>query len=58
MIRHGKAPEIITDLSAAEVAKFTGDGKITGDDIIEMHKFLNDFDGDFGRVFQRKEPQK
>lgn len=58
MIRNGKTPQIITDLSTAEIARFTNDGKITSDDILEMHKFLNDFDGDFGRIFQKNEPKK
>ena len=58
VIRHGKAPEVITDLSTTELAKFGKYSKITADDILEMHSFLKDFDGDFGCIFQKKEPKK
>ena len=58
VVRHGKAPEVITDLSAAELAKFARDGTITADDILEMHSFLKDFDGDFVRILPKNEPKR
>ena len=58
VIRRGKAPEVITDLSATELAKFGKNNRITADDILEMHNFLKDFDGDFGRIFSKRGPRK
>lgn len=54
VIRQGKAPEVITDLSETELARFGRNGRIAADDILEMHKFLKDFDGDFSRLFSSK----
>ena len=58
VIRRGKAPEVITDLSTRELAKFSENNRITADDILEMHSFLKDFDGDFGRIFSKRGPRK
>ena len=54
VIREGKAPEVITDLTEAELDKFMNAGGLTADEIIDMHNFLRDFDGDFSRLFGRK----
>jgi hypothetical protein len=54
VIRRGKAPEVITDLSETELARFRGNGGIAADDILEMHRFLKDFDGDFSNLFSKK----
>jgi hypothetical protein len=58
MIKNGKTPEVVTDLSEAEIAKFTKNGKITADDILDMHSFLKDFEGDFSNVFKNDELKK
>jgi hypothetical protein len=54
VIREGKAPEIITDLTEAELGKFRDAGKLTADEVLDMHNFLKAFDGDFSRLFSRK----
>ena len=51
VIEEGKEPEVITDLTEAELAKFKSRGKITDDEILDMHGFLKGFDGDFSRIF-------
>jgi len=45
---------VITDLTKAELAKFRKAGVITTDDMLDMHKFLKDFDGDFAKLLARK----
>ena len=58
VIRGSKASEVITDLSTTELAEFNKDNTITADDILEIHSFLKDFDGDFGRIFSKRGPRK
>jgi len=54
IVKEGKAPEVITDLTEAELGRFKKAGKLTADDVLEMHNFLKNFDGDFSRLFSRK----
>jgi len=54
VIKEGKPPEIITDLTKSEIAKFTQSSTIGTDDILDTHSFLNDFDGDFIKLFCQK----
>lgn len=51
VIKEGRAPEVITDLTEAELDKFKGMCLLTGDDVLDMHNFLKDFCGDFCRLF-------
>jgi hypothetical protein len=43
----------ITDLTQAELPKFSEVGEITADDIINIHSYLREFDGDFVKLFDR-----
>jgi hypothetical protein len=54
IVREGKVPEVITDLTEAELVRFRNTGKLTADDVLEMHNFLKNFDGDFSQLFSRK----
>ena len=54
VVKEGKVTEVITDLTEAELEKFSGMGGVIADDILDMHKFLKDFDGDFSRLFSLK----
>ncbi len=54
IVREGKAPEVITDLTEAELSRFRNAGKLTADDVLEMYDFLKNFDGDFSRLFSQK----
>ena len=47
-------PELITDLTETEMEKFHGADGVRGDDVLEMHEFLKEFDGDFPRIFREK----
>ena len=53
VIKEGKVPEVITDLSDAELDKFRKAGKLTADEMLDMHNFLKDFNGDFSQLFSR-----
>jgi ribosomal protein L44E len=54
VIKEGKAPEVITDLTEAEWDKFKNAVGLTADEVLDMHNFLKDFDGDFSRLFSRE----
>ena len=54
IIKEDKKPEIITDLTETEVGKFAAMDVVGGDDVLNMHRFLKDFDGDFLHIFERE----
>lgn len=51
IIKRDKPPQIITELSETETAKFSQACAINSDDILDLHNFLKDFDGDFVTLF-------
>jgi len=54
IIREDKVAEVITDLTEAELDRFRNMDRLTADDVLDMHGFLKDFDGDFSQLFSRK----
>ena len=54
VVRQGEVPQVITDLTEAELDKFKNMGVLTADDMLDMHSFLREFDGDFSRLFVEK----
>lgn len=54
IIREEAGPEVITDLTREEVAKFRHRDGVSEQDLLAMHDFLRDFDGDFPRLFRQK----
>ena len=52
VVREDSTPEFITDLTEAELDEFESVGEVTDDDILDMHHFLEDFKGDFSRLFE------
>jgi flavoprotein len=54
IIRENARPEVITDLTDEEVEKFKNLDGIRNEDLLAMHNFLKDFDGDFPRVFDQE----
>ena len=53
IIKEDRTPEVVTELTKAELDKFI-DGDVVGaDDVLNMYKFLKDFDGDFSRLFEK-----
>jgi len=51
VIREDKMPEVVTDLTEAEQDKFAAVDVVRADDLLNIHNFLKDFDGDFSRLF-------
>ena len=54
VIREGKVPELITDLTEAELDRFRNAGKLTANEVLDMHNFLKDFGGDFSQLFSQR----
>ena len=46
--------EAITDLTEVELDKFEGVDGVGADDVLDMHSFLKDFDGNFPRLFRQR----
>ena len=47
-------PGVITDLTEAELDRFGDAGMLSADEVLDMHNFLRDFDGDFSRLLSQK----
>lgn len=54
VIKEDVAPEIITDLTEAELEKFRNIDGLAADEMLDMHNFLKNFHGDFSRLFSHK----
>jgi|SRR3972149_2850404 len=54
IIRENARPQVITDLTPAELEKFRDRPGIRDEDLLEMHRFLQDFDGDFPGLFREE----
>ena len=54
VIKEGKAPTVITDLTEAELDKFEKIDALTTDEVLDMHSFLKSFDGNFSQLFSQK----
>ena len=54
VIKEDRVPKAITDLTGAELDRFSNMSGLTADEVLEMHNFLKDFDGDFSRLFGLK----
>lgn len=52
VVKEGEQPEIITDLTPEEWARFQEMSPIDTDDVLDIHRFLRDFDGDFVDLFE------
>ena len=53
-IKEEMAPAVITDLTEPELEKFRNADVLTADEVLDMHRFLTDFDGNFSRLFGRE----
>ena len=47
MIQEGEKTEIVSELTSQEWARFREMPRIDADDLLDVHEFLRDFDGDF-----------
>ena len=55
VIKEERVPEVVTDLTEAELDRFGKVGILTTDEILDMHNFLKDFSGGFSQLFSRRE---
>jgi hypothetical protein len=53
IIREDKKAQFITDLTEEELDKFKDADEVRADDVLNMHAFLKNFDGDFSHLFRR-----
>jgi len=51
VVQEGNITDVITDLTEAEYERFDGSEVVGVDDVLEMHSFLKEFDGDFASLF-------
>jgi len=51
VVQEGNITDVITDLTEAEYERFDGSEVVGVDDVLEMHSFLKEFDGDFTSLF-------
>jgi len=54
VVQEGNITEVITDLTEAERERFDDSEVVGVDDVLEMHNFLKEFDGDFASLFSEK----
>ena len=54
VVREDNDDEVVTDLTDAELDRFKTEEAVTEDDVIEVHKFLRDFDGDVSQLLGRE----
>ena len=50
VIEESEVPEVITDLTEAELDRFRNASSPTADEVLDMHNFLRGFNGDFSRL--------
>ena len=53
VVKKEKAPEIASELTQAEFKRFANAPAPTDDDLLDMHNFLKDFNGDFSQLFNQ-----
>jgi hypothetical protein len=51
VVKEGKVTEVLTELTAAEQKRLASAAPLSSDDLMDMHRFLADFDGDFQSLF-------
>ena len=54
IVKQGKMPKIVTDLTETELENLRNVGAPIADDILDMHNFLKGFNGDFSRRFNQR----
>ena len=52
MIQEGKKPETVHELTSQEWARFREMPQIDADDLLDVHEFLRDFEGDVVGLFE------
>ena len=53
MVKEDEQIEVLTDLTPEELAEATDLPPISGDDVLDVHRFLRDFEGDLVELFHK-----
>ena len=51
VVKRDKVPELVTDLTEVELSKFENGDVITVDEVLDMHNFLKNFNGNASQLF-------
>jgi len=54
IIEEDRMPELVIDLTEAELDKFRNMDVPTAEEMLDMHNFLKNFNGDFSRLFNQR----
>lgn len=54
VVKEGEVSGVTTDLTEAETKKFRDSVAPTADEVLDMHNFLKDFEGDVHHLFHEK----
>ena len=54
VIKEGELPEVYAELSDEELTKFSQGEAVEANDVLDMHEFLKEFDGNFSAFFSRE----
>jgi len=52
VVKGDRTPKVVTDLTQSELGRFKKAGKLEANEVLDMHNFLKDFDGDFAQLFK------
>jgi len=55
IIKEDRMPELVTDLTEAELDGFRNMGVPTANEMLDMHHFLKNFNGDFSQLFKQRQ---
>lgn len=55
VVREGQPPEVITEMTPEELARIPELSPIDADDVLDVHRFLRDFKGDFYDLLGKNE---
>ena len=55
VIKESTVSEAAVDLTEVELDRFKNVDRITADDLLDIHDFLKEFDGDFSELFRDEE---
>ncbi len=54
IIKEDRMPELVIDLTEAELDRFRNMDVPAADEMLDMHNFLKDFNGDFSQLFNHR----
>ena len=57
IVKNGKPPELVTELTEKELSKFVNREAVTADEVMDMHNFLKHYSGDFKELFTSNEKE-